>query len=275
MADSDSFNAALIQTTSGRDPEATANAIVPSIAEAANGGADFVMLPETAGMMEPDPALLREKARLEGETEPLDAFRNAAARQGVWLLIGSLVVKAEDGDKLANRSFLIDSAGEIRARYDKIHLFDVELSSGERYRESANYRSGNALVTAETPWGCLGMTVCYDMRFPHLYRALAKQGAVFLSAPSAFTRPTGRAHWHTLLRARAIENGCFVFAPAQCGEHEGGRQTYGHSLVVDPWGEVIADGGDAPGIVMAEVDCTRISAVRAQIPSLEHDRTFS
>ncbi len=271
----DTFTAALIQATSGRDPAATMDAVLPQISDAAAKGAAFVMLPETVGMMEPDPELLREKARSEAQTPALDQLRTAAADAGVWLLIGSLVVQAESSDKLANRSFLVDAAGEIKARYDKIHLFDVELASGERYRESANYRPGANSVTADTPWGCLGMSVCYDLRFPHLYRALARRGAVFLTVPSAFTRPTGKAHWHTLLRARAIENGCYVFAPAQCGEHEGGRQTFGHSLVVDPWGEVIADGGDAPGIVMAEVDIARVAAVRAQIPALQHDREFS
>ncbi len=269
------FIAALIQTTSGRDPVLTMDAILPQISEAAASGTQFVMLPETVGMMEPNPELLREKARPESETLALDQLRAAAAKAGVWMLIGSLVVRFEDAGKLANRSFLVDAAGDIQARYDKIHLFDVELASGERYRESANYRPGENLVTTDTPWGCLGMSVCYDLRFPHLYRALAQRGAGFLTVPSAFTRPTGKAHWHTLLRARAIENGCFVFAPAQCGEHEGGRQTYGHSLIVDPWGEVIADGGDKPGIVMAKIDGARVTAVRDQVPSLRHDRDFS
>ncbi len=270
------FSAALIQTTTGRKPDANIRAITPLIGEAAAQGADFVMLPETAGMMEPDPKQLHAKARPEADTLALGEFSRAAADAGVWLLIGSLVVCHEDGAKLANRSFLIDANGDIRARYDKIHLFDVELASGERYRESANYRPGETLVDAVTPWGTLGMTVCYDLRFPHLYRALAQQrGAMFLSVPAAFTRPTGQAHWHTLLKARAIENGCFVFAPAQCGEHEGGRQTYGHSLIIDPWGEVLADGGETPGIVMAKIDTARVDAVRAQVPSLQHDRPFS
>ena len=271
----DTFTTALIQTTSGRDPVATLGAILPQINQAAAAGAAFIMLPETVGMMEPDPELLRKKALPESETPALEQLCAAAAEAGVWLLIGSLVVRADDSDKLANRSFLVNAAGEIKARYDKIHLFDVELASGERYRESANYRPGENLVTTDTPWGCLGMSICYDLRFPHLYRALAQRGAQFLTVPSAFTRPTGKAHWRTLVRARAIENGCFVFAPAQCGEHEGGRQTYGHSLVVDPWGEVIADGGDTPGIVMAGIDVAHIAAVRAQIPSLQHDRDFS
>ncbi len=269
------FNVALIQTTTGRDPEANIAAIVPQIADAASDGADFVMLPETAGLMEPEPELLHAKARAEDDTTALIAFSAAAARAGVWLLIGSLVVRSEEAGKLANRSFLVDDAGTVRARYDKIHLFDVELASGERYRESSNYRHGDRLAIVTTPWGVMGMTVCYDLRFPDQYRALAKQGAHFLSVPSAFTRPTGKAHWHTLLRARAIENGCYVFAPAQCGEHEGGRQTYGHSLIIDPWGEIIADGGETPGIIMARIDPVRVDAVRAQVPSLQHDQPYS
>jgi deaminated glutathione amidase len=269
------FQVALMQTTTGRDPDVNIAAIAPRIIDAATDGADFVMLPETAGLMEPDPKQLHAKAREENETVALAAFSDAAAKAGVWLLIGSLVVKSDEPGKLANRSFLIDSAGAIQARYDKIHLFDVELASGERYRESSNYRHGRDLTCVATPWGILGMTVCYDLRFPGQYRALAKQGARFLTVPSAFTRPTGQAHWHTLLRARAIENGCYVFAPAQCGEHEGGRQTYGHSLIIDPWGEVMADGGEAPGVITAEIDPARVDAVRAQVPSLEHGRDYS
>ncbi|MBT3558406.1 MAG: carbon-nitrogen hydrolase family protein [Rhodospirillales bacterium] len=269
------FNVALIQTTTGRDPDANIAAITPQISDAAANGADFVMLPETAGMMEPDPKQLHAKARFEHETAALSAFSEAAAKAGVWLLIGSLVVKSDEPGKLANRSFLVDGTGTIKARYDKIHLFDVELASGEAYRESSNYRHGDKLVSAETPWGILGMTICYDLRFAGQYRALANQGAAFLTVPSAFTRPTGQAHWHTLLRARAIENGCYVFAPAQCGEHEGGRQTYGHSLIVDPWGEVVADGGEVPGIITAEINPARVDVVRAQVPSLQHDRDYS
>lgn len=272
---SNPFNVALIQTTTGCDPDTNITTIVPQIITAADGGADFVMLPETAGMMEPDSKKIHAKARTEEDTLALSAFADAAAKAGVWLLIGSLVVKSDEQGKLANRSFLIDDTGTIRARYDKIHLFDVELASGERYRESSNYRHGDKLVCVETPWGNLGMTVCYDLRFPDQYRALVNQGAVFLSVPSAFTRPTGQAHWHTLLKARAIENGCYVFAPAQCGEHEGGRQTYGHSLIIDPWGDIIADGGEEMGVVSAEIDPNRVNVVRAQVPSLQHDRTYS
>lgn len=272
---SNTFHVALIQTTTGREPDSNVATIAPLITSAAAHGANFVMLPETVGLMEPDPEQLHAKARAEEDTVALSAFADAAAKSGVWLLIGSLVVKSDEAGKLANRSFLIDPAGSIQARYDKIHLFDVKLASGESYRESSNYRHGDRLTCAKIPWGDLGMTVCYDLRFPDQYRELAKQGARFLSVPSAFTRPTGKAHWHTLLRARAIENGCYVFAPAQCGEHEGGRQTFGHSLIVDPWGEIIADGGDAPGIVTAEIDPARVEAVRAQVPSLQHDQPYT
>lgn len=270
----DRLHIALIQTTCGRDPAANLRDVSPLISEAAGKGAEFVMLPETVGFMEPDPVELRARAGTEAETVALGAYAGLAAKHGIWLLVGSLIVQSHAAGKCLNRSFLIDSGGVIRARYDKIHLFDVELESGEHYKESDNYHHGDRLTCADTPWGKLGMTICYDLRFPDQYRALAKQGAIFLSVPSAFTRPTGQAHWHTLLRARAIENGCFVFAPAQCGEHEGGRKTYGHSLIVDPWGEVIADGDDKPGIVSAEIDLGRVGVVRAQVPSLRHDRSY-
>ena len=183
---------------------------------------------------------------------------------------------ADPGEnRLANRSFLIDNSGAIVARYDKIHMFDIDLPNGESYRESGAYRPGGHTVVAETPWGRLGMSVCYDVRFPHLYRALAQAGADFLGVPSVFTVPTGRAHWHVLLRARAIENGCFVFAPAQWGEHAGGRRSYGHSLIVDPWGEVLADGGEETGIVTARIDPARVAEARRSVPSLTHDRAFT
>ena len=209
-------------------------------------------------------------------------MRELARELGAWLLLGSLVIDAsgepgaaEGEERLANRSFLIDAAGGIVARYDKIHMFDIDLPGGESYRESNAYRPGNHTVVAETPWGRLGMSVCYDLRFPHLYRALAQAGADFLAVPSVFTVPTGRAHWHVLLRARAIENGCFVFAPAQWGEHTAGRKSYGHSLIVDPWGEVMGDGGEEVGIVTARIDPGRIAEARGMVPSLRHDRAFT
>ena len=212
----------------------------------------------------------------------LAALREVAQETGVWLLIGSLAVDlsrepgtAEGERRLANRSYLVDPGGAVVARYDKIHMFDVDLAGGESYRESNAFRPGGRAVLAETPWGVLGMTVCYDLRFPHLYRALAQAGADFLAIPSAFTVPTGKAHWHVLLRARAIENGCFVFAPAQWGEHAEGRRTYGHSLIVDPWGEVLADAGEGVGIVTARIDLAAIAKARRMVPSLQHDRPFT
>ncbi|MGE4219659.1 MAG: carbon-nitrogen hydrolase family protein, partial [Alphaproteobacteria bacterium] len=212
-------------------------------------------------------------ARVEAEEPALAAYRALAAELGIWLLAGSLVVKLTDDERMANRSFLIDPQGNVAARYDKIHMFDVDLANGERYRESATFRPGDRMVVAETPWGGLGMTVCYDVRFPYLYRTLAKAGAGIIAVPAAFTRPTGQAHWHVLLRARAIETGCFVIAPAQCGVHEDGRQTYGHALIVSPWGEVLADAGEAPGLAMATLDLNAVEQARAMVPSLTHDRS--
>lgn len=270
------FKISLIQTTSRRDPDDNVREIVPMIEQAAADGAAFVMLPETVSMMEADPAQLRAKAKPESYSTALASFAETARECGIWLLAGSMVIAPEEeGTGVANRSFLIDDQGDVRARYDKLHMFDVKLASGESYRESANYRPGDETVVAETPWGMLGMTVCYDLRFPYLYRHLAHQGAEMLSVPSAFTRPTGMAHWEVLLRARAIENGCFVFAPAQCGTHESGRETYGHSLIVDPWGHVLADGGEAPGIVSAMIDMSLVERARAQVPSLSHDRQIN
>jgi deaminated glutathione amidase len=203
----------------------------------------------------------------------LAMFRELARKLGIHLHLGSLAIKVSS-DKAANRSFLIDPRGEIVARYDKIHMFDVDLAGGESYRESRNYRPGESAVLHDLPWGRLGLTICYDLRFPALYRALAEAGAIFLTVPSAFTRQTGEAHWHVLNRARAIENGSFVFAAAQGGKHENGRETYGHSLVVDPWGRVIAEGGVEPGVVLAEIDPAEVAAARGRVPSLQHGRRF-
>ncbi|MFQ5774842.1 MAG: carbon-nitrogen hydrolase family protein [Kiloniellaceae bacterium] len=263
-----------MQLTSGRDPAANVAAASALIREAKAAGADLVMTPETTNMMEPRRRWTLDKAVPEAEDAAVAAFRGLAAELGVWLLAGSLVVRVGE-DKAANRSILFDPAGRVAARYDKIHMFDVEIPDGQSYRESKLYRPGARAVVADLPWGRLGMTVCYDVRFPALYRALARAGADFLTVPSAFTRFTGQAHWHVLLRARAIETGCFVFAPAQCGTHAEGRQTYGRSLIVDPWGEVLADGGEAPGIVLAEIDPARVGKARAMIPALTHDRSFA
>ncbi len=268
------FTVACVQTTSSREVAANIEAAGRLVLDAAEAGADFILLPETVNLMEPKNSLMRDKAAPEGDDAFLAAFRDIASENGVWLVLGSLVVFGE-ADKTVNRSYLIGPDGDIRARYDKVHMFDVDLGGGEYYRESKSYEAGTKAVTADLPWGRLGMSVCYDMRFPYLYRRLAQDGADFLSAPSAFTRPTGETHWHVLLRARAIENGCFVFAPAQCGVHDGGRKTYGHSLIIDPWGRVLADGGEAPGIISAEIDLGQVTEARAKIPSLGHDRDIA
>jgi predicted amidohydrolase len=203
----------------------------------------------------------------------LASLRELARKLGVYIHIGSLAIKISP-DRAANRSFLVDPKGDIAARYDKIHMFDVDLADGESYRESRNYRPGELAVLADLPWSRLGLTVCYDLRFPALYRALAEAGATMLAIPSAFTKQTGEAHWHVLIRTRAIENGCFVFAAAQGGKHENGRETYGHSLIVDPWGRILAEGGIEPGVVMAEIDPAEVANARARIPSLQHGRRF-
>ncbi|HEY3908685.1 MAG TPA: carbon-nitrogen hydrolase family protein [Stellaceae bacterium] len=275
------FTAACVQFTAGPDPEPNIRTVAEMIRRARDAGADFVMTPEVTNFIEAG-RRRHEKARRESDDPALAAFRDLARETGIWLLAGSLVIDiagepgVEEGEKrLANRSFLIGPEGAIVARYDKIHMFDVDLAGGESYRESNAYCPGSRAVLTETPWGRVGLSVCYDLRFPHLYRALAKAGADFLTIPSVFTVPTGRAHWHVLLRARAIETGCFVFAPAQWGEHAGGRKSYGHSLIVDPWGEVLADGGEGVGIITARIDPARIAEARRMVPSLSHDRPFT
>jgi predicted amidohydrolase len=279
---SGAFTVSCIQFTSARDYEPNIRVVSDLVRRARDGGADFIMTPENTGLTEPVGKLRREMARDEANHPVLAALREVAQETGVWLLIGSLAVDlsrepgtAEGEQRLANRSYLVDPGGAVMARYDKIHMFDVDLAGGESYRESNAFRPGGRAVLAETPWGVLGMTVCYDLRFPHLYRGLAQAGADFLAIPSAFTVPTGKAHWHVLLRARAIENGCFVFAPAQWGEHAEGRRTYGHSLIVDPWGEVLADAGEGVGIVSAHIDLAAIAKARRMVPSLQHDRPFT
>ena len=274
MTAAESFRAACIQLTSDRDPEKTFPVAAALIREAAAQGAALVMSPEVTPMLESRGRLVLEKARPESADEWLPRYRSIARETGIWLLLGSMAVKIDEG-RCANRSFLIEPGGAVVARYDKIHMFDVDLEGGESYRESRRYRPGGEAVLADTPWGRIGMTVCYDMRFPALYRDLAQAGADYLTVPSAFARPTGRAHWHVLLRARAIETGCFVFAPAQCGEHAEGRKTFGHSLIVDPWGKVLADGGEEPGVVMAEIDPARVREARRMVPSLGHDRPYT
>ncbi len=277
----DPFTAACIQFTAGPDPEPNLRAVADMIRHARDQGADFITTPEVSNFIESG-RRRRDKARREADDPFLAGMRALARETGAWLLLGSLVIDpagepgaAEGEARLANRSFLIDAAGAITARYDKIHMFDIDLPGGESYRESNAYRPGDATIVAETPWGRLGMSVCYDLRFPHLYRGLAQAGADFLSVPSVFTVPTGTAHWHVLMRARAIENGCFVLAPAAWGEHAGGRRSYGHSLIVDPWGAVLADGGEGVGVVTARIDPARIAEARGMVPSLRHDREFA
>jgi deaminated glutathione amidase len=268
-----SFTVGLVQMRSGLVPQANLEAAVRLIEEAKKRGADYVLTPEMTNIMEVKRDRLFATIVPEEEDPSLARLRELARAHGVYLHVGSLAIKVLP-DKAANRSFLIDPKGEIVARYDKIHMFDVDLANGESYRESRSYRPGEIGVVADLPWGRLGLTVCYDLRFPALYRALAENGASFLSIPSAFTRQTGEAHWHVLIRARAIENGCFVFAAAQGGKHENGRETFGHSLIVDPWGRILAEGGTEPGVMLARIDPAEVAAARARIPSLQHGRRF-
>jgi predicted amidohydrolase len=270
---SQTFMVACLQTTSDRDIAPSVEATAVLARQARDQGADFITTPEMVGMMEPRRRLVLEKATQEDGHAALTAFQDLARELGAWFLVGSLAVKVEP-ERVANRSFLLDADGAIVARYDKLHMFDVNLKE-ESFRESRTYRPGDRAVLAKIPWGVLGMTVCYDVRFPHLYRDLAKAGADVLTVPSAFTRPTGRAHWHVLLRARAIETGCFVVAPAQCGVHAGERKTYGHSLIVDPWGEILADGGEEIGFVSADIDLAKVAEARAMLPSLQHDQAYA
>ena len=267
------FKAALIQMRSGLSPAANLEAAVRMIGEAKSAGADYVQTPEMTNIMELKRERLFATIVEEAADTSLATLRELARKLAIYIHIGSLAIKLMP-EKAVNRSFLIAPTGEIAARYDKIHMFDVDLAGGESYRESRNYRPGEQAVLTDLPWGRLGLTVCYDLRFPALYRALAEAGATMLAIPSAFTQQTGEAHWHVLNRARAIENGCFVFAAAQGGKHENGRETYGHSLIVDPWGRILAEGGSEPGVVMAEIDLAEVAKARARIPSLQHGRRF-
>jgi deaminated glutathione amidase len=263
--------AALLQMTAGIDPAANAALLADAVAEAVAGGAAMLFTPEMSNLLDRDRARAAQAIRGEEDDPTLAAVRRAAAAAGLWVHLGSLALRRPDG-RLANRGFVIDDAGAVRARYDKLHLFDVDLPSGESWRESATYAAGEAAVVADTPVGALGLSICYDLRFPDLYRALSDAGAEMLSVPSAFTRPTGAAHWHVLLRARAIEAGAFVVAAAQAGDHADGRTTYGHSLAVDPWGEVLLDMGDAPGLGFVDLDPARLAEVRSRVPALRHRR---
>lgn len=267
------MRAALFQMRTGIDPAANARDLARAIAEARGQGADMLFTPEMSGLLDRDRTRAAANLHAEEEDPVLAAVRDAAARAGIWVHLGSLALKTGRADgRLVNRGFLIDALGKIRARYDKIHLFDVDLPSGETWRESAAYAPGDRVVLANTPWGRLGLSICYDLRFPDLYRALSEAGAEILAVPAAFTVPTGLAHWHVLLRARAIEAGAFVIAAAQCGNHEDGRATFGHSLVVDPWGEVLLDMEQRTGVGIAQIDPARIADVRSRIPALRHRR---
>jgi predicted amidohydrolase len=268
------FTAAMVQMRTGLLPEPSLEQATRLIREAAAQGADYVLTPEVSNMMQLNRKALFEHIAAEEDDLSLKAYRALAAELKIHLHIGSLALRASP-EKAVNRSFHIGPDGIVLASYDKIHMFDIDLPGGESYRESANYQPGETAVISDLPWGRIGLTICYDVRFPALYRALAESGASFLTVPSAFTRKTGEAHWHALLRARAIENGCFVFAAAQAGMHENKRETYGHSLIIDPWGVVLAEGGVEPGVFMAKIDPARVETARKTVPSLQHGRRFS
>jgi predicted amidohydrolase len=268
------FTAAMVQMRTSLSPEASFKQAESLIREAAAQGADYVQTPEVSNLIQKNRKALFELLAPEDEDRSLKAYQELARELKIHVHVGSLALRATP-ERAVNRSFLIAPDGGILASYDKIHMFDIELDGGESYRESANYQPGETAVISDLPWGRIGLTICYDVRFPALYRALAESGAAFITVPSAFTVRTGEAHWHTLLRARAIENGCYIFAAAQAGKHESGRETYGHSLIVDPWGVALAEGGVEPGIVMARIDPAKVMDARRSIPSLQHGRRFS
>lgn len=274
------MKAALLQICSSDDPEQNIPVVTAMMRDAAHAGAQFIQTPEVTNCVSMDRAHHRSVLRHEADDPTLAALRDEARNLGVWLSIGSLALRTDDPDgRFANRSFLISSDGDIVARYDKIHMFDVQVNTQETYRESAGFRAGDRAVLADTPFGKVGLTICYDLRFPQLHRALAKAGADILLSPAAFTPVTGVAHWEPLLRARAIETGCFVLAAGQTGTHaattENSRTTYGHSLVVSPWGEVLADAGTGIGITIVDLDLAEVAQARQRIPALSHDASFS
>lgn len=264
---------ACVQMRSGTDVAENIAVASSLIRQAAAGGAELIATPEMTTLLERKPGVVWDRSTDEATDTGLKAFRALAKELGITLLVGSIAIRAEAG-KCVNRSFLIGPGGEITARYDKIHMFDVQLNAGNIYRESDSYVAGGQAVVAELPKTKLGLTICYDLRFPELYRQLAVAGAQIIAVPAAFTRITGEAHWHVLLRARAIETGCFVMAPAQGGKHEDGRETFGHSLIVDPWGEVLAEGDVEPGVITATLNLAKVDDVRSKIPSLRHVRPF-
>lgn len=267
------FAVACLQVNSGEDMAANVDAALGLAADAADAGADLILMPENVAMMTWGTAAIAAAARAPEAHPALAAFREFARARQVWLHCGTLAVPAANG-KVRNRTYVIDPEGGVAAVYDKLHMFDVDLGNGERYAESATFEPGDRAVAVDLPWGRLGLSVCYDLRFPYLYRALAAAGADFLAVPAAFTQVTGAAHWHVLLRARAIETGCFVFAPAQTGTHVRDRRTYGHSLIVSPWGEILADGGTGTGFVIADIDPSEVDAARGKVPSLAHGRAL-
>jgi predicted amidohydrolase len=257
----------------GNDLDANLATVRDLAGVAARGGAKFVLAPEYALMMDGSGRVMRERALAADGGPALAALQSVARELRIWLLIGSLTVRTDEA-RIANRSYLVSDEGSVVATYDKIHMFDVTLPDGNVIRESSTYRPGDQAVIADIPWGRVGLTVCYDLRFPGLFRALAQAGAQLISVPSSFQRQTGKSHWHALLRARAIENECFILAPAMCGDHPGNRQTYGHSLIIDPWGEILAEAGEGVEVIYADIDPARVTRVRSMIPSLEHDRVF-
>ncbi len=268
------FRAGLVQLRSGRSVAPNLDKAEELIRRAAKGGAIYVQTPENTGLMEVKPELVVEAAESEGKNAPLARLKALARELRIWLHVGSLAVKL-DKIRIANRSYLIDPEGRIAARYDKLHMFDVDLPGGESYRESQYFKPGEKAVLADLPFGRLGLSICYDLRFPALYLALAAAGAEIIAVPSAFTRQTGEAHWHALIRARAIETGAFVLAAAQGGLHENGRSTFGHSLVVSPWGEILAEGGEEPCVIFADIELAASVEARARIPALKHGRDFA
>jgi predicted amidohydrolase len=270
----ETVRAACVQMTSGTEIAGNVESSSALIREAHADGARIVGLPEVANLCQKRRRLALEAARTEAEEPALAAWRALADELDIWLLAGSMVIKIAE-DKLVNRGYMIAPDGSIAAQYDKLHMFDVDLPNGESYRESDLFEAGDRAVLVDTPWGGLGMTICYDIRFPQLYRILAKAGARMIWAPAAFTRTSGKAHWHVLQRARAIETGSWILSPAQCGDHEDGRSTYGHAVIVSPWGEVVADAGEAPGYIIADIDLAKSEQARQAIPSLRHDRDFA
>lgn len=272
--DSDKLKIALVQMSSGIEMDANIECATDHIRQAAANGARYIQTPENTNLLDYKRARQFDILKPEANTAAVSHFSQLAKELGIWLHIGGMGIRLSD-TQLANRAFVFSPEGQKIATYDKIHMFDVTLPSGQRFRESSAYQAGNTAPVVSTPWGGIGVTICYDLRFAYLYRALAQAGATVLTCPAAFTKETGDAHWSTLLRTRAIETGSFVIAAAQCGSHESGRETYGHSIVIDPWGKVLAEAGDTPGLLEAELDLSQIKTVRGRIPTLTHDREVS